>query len=114
MIEDMQGTPAATSVAGLSQRMSNFVTTVRQDTNESMHASDTARTEVMSLRTRVLEQQTKIAGLRVADCTRQTQLVEALTLLKTLQTQMAELQRQHGPARGPTYPEVPEEAGSSS
>ncbi|GJU91822.1 hypothetical protein Tco_1304245 [Tanacetum coccineum] len=29
-----EGTPAETDVAGLSQRMTNFVTTVRQDTNE--------------------------------------------------------------------------------
>ncbi|GJW06012.1 reverse transcriptase domain-containing protein [Tanacetum coccineum] len=34
MVEDMQGTPAATDVAGLSQRMTDFVMTVRQDTNE--------------------------------------------------------------------------------
>ncbi|GJY83501.1 hypothetical protein Tco_0496877 [Tanacetum coccineum] len=34
IVEDMQGTPAATDVAGLSQRMTDFVTTVRQDTYE--------------------------------------------------------------------------------
>ncbi|GJZ16781.1 hypothetical protein Tco_0552904 [Tanacetum coccineum] len=34
MVEDMQGTPTETNVEGLSQRMTNFVTTVRQDTNE--------------------------------------------------------------------------------
>ncbi|GKE54535.1 hypothetical protein Tco_1489691 [Tanacetum coccineum] len=34
MVEDMQGTPVATDVAGLSQWMTDFVTTVRQDTNE--------------------------------------------------------------------------------
>ncbi|GJZ83278.1 hypothetical protein Tco_0648451 [Tanacetum coccineum] len=34
MVEDMQGTPAETDVAGLSQRMTNFVTTVRHDTYE--------------------------------------------------------------------------------
>ncbi|GJV97207.1 hypothetical protein Tco_1548784 [Tanacetum coccineum] len=34
MVEDMQGTLAATDVAGLSQRMTDFVTTVRQDTDE--------------------------------------------------------------------------------
>nr|GFD09648.1 hypothetical protein [Tanacetum cinerariifolium] len=53
---------------------------------QSMDASDTTRTEVMSLRTTVLAHLLKIAGLRAADRTRQTQLVEALTLLKTLQT----------------------------
>ncbi|GJW30905.1 hypothetical protein Tco_0047780 [Tanacetum coccineum] len=113
MVEDMHGTPAVTDVAELSQRMTDFVTTVRQDTYEiygrlddaqddrllmterlnmlyrdrhahartarlmetearlsreawvqSMDASDTARSEVRALRTAVLAQQTKIAGLR--------------------------------------------------
>nr|GEU96081.1 putative reverse transcriptase domain, ribonuclease H-like domain, aspartic peptidase domain protein [Tanacetum cinerariifolium] len=35
----------------------------------------------------------------------------ALTLLRALQTQMAALQRRRGPARGPTHPKVPKEAG---
>ncbi|GKG66522.1 hypothetical protein Tco_0701791, partial [Tanacetum coccineum] len=39
--------------------------------------------------------------MRAADCRRQTQLTEALTLLKTLQTQMAALQSQQTPARDP-------------
>ncbi|GKB27139.1 hypothetical protein Tco_0866540 [Tanacetum coccineum] len=34
MVEDMQGTPAATDVAGLSQRMTIFFMTIRQDTDE--------------------------------------------------------------------------------
>nr|GEY67929.1 hypothetical protein [Tanacetum cinerariifolium] len=34
MVKDMLGTPATTDVAGLSQRMTDFVTTVRQDTDE--------------------------------------------------------------------------------
>ncbi|GJQ88975.1 hypothetical protein Tco_0000114 [Tanacetum coccineum] len=34
MVEDMQGTPAATDVARLSQRMTDFVITVRHDTDE--------------------------------------------------------------------------------
>nr|GFC71354.1 hypothetical protein [Tanacetum cinerariifolium] len=81
---------------------------------QSMDASDTVRAEVMSFCTIVLAQQTKIAGLRAANRTRQTQLVEALTLLKILQTQMAALHRQQGPARGPAHPEIPEDVGSSS
>nr|GEY76839.1 hypothetical protein [Tanacetum cinerariifolium] len=145
---------------GLSQRMTDFVTTVRQDTDEiygrlndahddrllmsgqlnmmcrdrrahartarlmenearlsheawvqSMDASDTARAEVISLRTTVLAQQTKITGLRAADHSR---LVEALTLLKTLQTRMAALQRQQGPARGPAHPEKMEPKSTRS
>ncbi|GKE58748.1 hypothetical protein Tco_1497933 [Tanacetum coccineum] len=34
MVEDMQGTLTTTNVVGLSQRMMDFVTTVRQDTDE--------------------------------------------------------------------------------
>ncbi|GJS32896.1 hypothetical protein Tco_0531278 [Tanacetum coccineum] len=94
----------------------------------SMGASDLARAEVISLRTTVLAQQSQIRELQSADHRRQTvisellaadyrrqrQLTEALKLVKSLQTQMAELQRQQGPAKGPAQPELPEEAGSSS
>ncbi|GJS48718.1 hypothetical protein Tco_0598839 [Tanacetum coccineum] len=153
----------ATDVAELGQRMTDFVTTVRQDTDEiygrlddaqddrllmsgqlnllrrdrrshartarlmesearasreawvqSMDASDTTRSEVRALRTTVLAQQTEIGDLRAADRRRQAQLAEALTLLRTLQTQMAALQSQQRPARDPAHPDVPEEAGSSS
>nr|GEV48929.1 putative reverse transcriptase domain-containing protein [Tanacetum cinerariifolium] len=82
----------------------------RQAWVQSMDASDTARAEVVSLRTTVLVQQSEIAGLQAADRTRQTQLAEARTLLKIPQTQMAELQRRRGPARGPAHPEEPKKA----
>ncbi|GKA42080.1 hypothetical protein Tco_0734740 [Tanacetum coccineum] len=81
---------------------------------QSMDASDTARSEVSVLRTTVLAQQTEIEDLRAADRRRQAQLAEALTLLRTLQTQMAALQSQQTPARDPAHPDVSEEAGSSS
>ncbi|GKF89717.1 hypothetical protein Tco_0263680, partial [Tanacetum coccineum] len=42
-----------------------------------------------------------------ADHRRQEQLAKALKLVKRLQTQMAELQRQQGPANGPAQPELP-------
>ncbi|GKC81702.1 hypothetical protein Tco_1137419, partial [Tanacetum coccineum] len=61
----------------------------------SMDVSDYARSDVMSLRTMV-------------------QLTKTLRLLKGLQTQMVEFQRQHGPAEGPSQPDVPGEASSSS
>nr|GEU44601.1 putative reverse transcriptase domain-containing protein [Tanacetum cinerariifolium] len=60
----------------------------RQAWVQSMDASDTACAEVMLLRTTVLVQPAEILGLRAAYRIRQTQLAEALTLLKTLQTQM--------------------------
>ncbi|GJZ88383.1 hypothetical protein Tco_0660165, partial [Tanacetum coccineum] len=49
-----------------------------------------------------------------ADRRRQKQFIEALKLLKRLQTQMTEFERQQGPAKGPAQPDAPEEAGSSS
>ncbi|GJW17434.1 putative reverse transcriptase domain-containing protein [Tanacetum coccineum] len=100
MVEDMQGTPAVTDMAGLSQRMTDFVTTIRQDTDEIYRRLDnaqddrslmSARSEVRALWTTVLAQQTEIGDLQAADRKRQTQLTEALTLLRILQTQMAVL-----------------------
>ncbi|GKG01565.1 hypothetical protein Tco_0306270, partial [Tanacetum coccineum] len=90
MVEDMQGTLAATDVVRLSERMTIFVMTIRQDTNkiygrlddaqddsearlsheawvQSMDACDTARSEVRALQTTVLAQQTKTGELRAAD-----------------------------------------------
>ncbi|GKC29451.1 hypothetical protein Tco_1036745 [Tanacetum coccineum] len=77
-----------------------------------------AYTQVMSLRTTVLAQQSEIKELQsvdrrrqtvisellAADYRRQRQLTEALKLVKSLQTQMTELQRQQGPAKGPAQP----------
>ncbi|GKB70642.1 hypothetical protein Tco_0932054, partial [Tanacetum coccineum] len=45
MVKDMQGTPAATDVVGLSQRMTDFVTTVRQDIDEIYVRLDDAQDE---------------------------------------------------------------------
>ncbi|GJW97369.1 hypothetical protein Tco_0179177 [Tanacetum coccineum] len=81
---------------------------------QSMDASDMTRSKVRALRTTVLAQHTKIRDLQAADHMRQTQLTKVLTLLRTLQTQMAALQSQQTLVRDPTHPDVPEEAGSSS
>ncbi|GKE35126.1 reverse transcriptase domain-containing protein, partial [Tanacetum coccineum] len=74
-----------------------------------MNASDTTRSEVSAPQTTVLAQQTEIGDLRAADRRRQTQLIEALTLLRTLQTQMAALQSQQRPAGDPAHLDVPKE-----
>nr|GEU28759.1 reverse transcriptase domain-containing protein [Tanacetum cinerariifolium] len=74
-----------TDVTELSQRITNFVTTIRQDTDEIYRRLNDAQDD------RFL-------------------MSEALTLLKTLKTQMATLQSQQRPARGPTHLDVPEEA----
>ncbi|GJW47797.1 hypothetical protein Tco_0079443 [Tanacetum coccineum] len=82
--------------------------------SQSMDTSDTTRSEVRALRTTVLAQQNEIGDLQAADHRRHAQLTDALTLLRTLQTQMAALQSQQRPARDRAHPNVPEEAGSSS
>ncbi|GKG52123.1 hypothetical protein Tco_0546998, partial [Tanacetum coccineum] len=64
----------------------------------------------MELRTLVVAQQSEIAALQVADRARQTQLVEILRLMSTLQTQVTSLHRQLGPASGPAQPDISEEA----
>ncbi|GKD99480.1 hypothetical protein Tco_1387464 [Tanacetum coccineum] len=79
-----------------------------------MDASDLARSEVMSLHTTVLGQQAVITELQAADHRRQATIIELLKLLKRLQTQMTEFESQQGPAKGPTQPDAPEDAGSSS
>ncbi|GKD55332.1 hypothetical protein Tco_1288719 [Tanacetum coccineum] len=86
----------------------------RLDLVQSMDASDTTHSEVRALRTMVLVQQTEIGDLWAVDSRRHAQLAEALTLLRTLQTQMVELQSQQRPVRDPAHPDVPKEAGSSS
>ncbi|GKE87449.1 hypothetical protein Tco_1564924 [Tanacetum coccineum] len=82
----------------------------------------------MSLRTTILDQhavitelqavnrrrQAAITELLATDHRRQAQFIEVLKLLKRLQTQMIEFESQQGPAKGPTQPDAPEEAGSSS
>ncbi|GJU65245.1 hypothetical protein Tco_1247080 [Tanacetum coccineum] len=82
----------------------------------------------MALRFVVMGQQAVISQLQAADRRsqvvtsemlqadhqRQVQLTKALKLLKGLQTQMVEFQRQHGPAKGPAQPDAPGEASSSS
>ncbi|GJT02898.1 reverse transcriptase domain-containing protein [Tanacetum coccineum] len=82
----------------LGQRITDFVMIVRQDTNEIYMRLDDAQSDrslmtgqlnLLPLRTTVLAQLTKIGDLRAADRRRQTQLIEALTLIRTLQTHMA-------------------------
>ncbi|GJX95063.1 hypothetical protein Tco_0349649 [Tanacetum coccineum] len=95
---------------------------------QSMDACDQTHSEGILLRTTVMTQQSEIVELQAADQRRQTvisellkadyrrqrQLVEALKIVKSLKTQMIELQTQQGPAKDPAEPELPEEASSSS
>ncbi|GKA85843.1 hypothetical protein Tco_0807497 [Tanacetum coccineum] len=112
----MQGTPVVTDMAEVSQRMTEFETRVRRDTDEVYTRLDDEQTrrqllagrhnmwfrdrQVMSLRTTMLAQQSEIRELQSVDCGRQTmitemlaadhkrqvQLTKALKLVKRLQT----------------------------
>ncbi|GKE69648.1 hypothetical protein Tco_1527720, partial [Tanacetum coccineum] len=82
---------------------------------QSMDACDQTHSEGILLRTTVMAQQSEIAELQAADRRRQSMilellkadhwrqrhLVETLKIVKSLKTQMIELQRQHGPAKDP-------------
>ncbi|GJX93731.1 hypothetical protein Tco_0348317 [Tanacetum coccineum] len=151
IVEAMQGTLVVTDVVELSQRMTEFETRVKRDTDEVYTRLDDeqsgqqllagrlnmlfrdrrahARTaRLMETEARMSQEawgrsmdasdlaraQTVITEMLAADHKRQVQLTKTLKLVKRLQTQMVELQRQQGPAKGPAQPELPEEAGSSS
>ncbi|GKD10714.1 hypothetical protein Tco_1190399, partial [Tanacetum coccineum] len=103
IVEAMQGTPVVTDVVELSQRMTEFET--RRLAQQS---------QIRELQSADHRRQTVITEMLAADHRRQKQLAEALKLIKRLQTQMTEFERQQGPAKGPTQPELSEEAGSSS
>nr|GEY77440.1 reverse transcriptase domain-containing protein [Tanacetum cinerariifolium] len=120
--------PATTDVVGLSQRMTDVVMTVRHETDEIYRRLDGVQDDRLLVsgelnmlhmdrrayaRTaRLMESEAKLSheawvqSMDDSDTARaETQLAETLTLLKTLQTQVAALQRWQGPIRGPTYPE---------
>ncbi|GJY31843.1 hypothetical protein Tco_0415338 [Tanacetum coccineum] len=67
----------------------------REAWGHSIEVSYMTRSEILALRSVVMDYQ------------RQVQLAKALKLLKGLQTQMIEFQRQHGPAKGPAQPDAP-------
>nr|GEU88399.1 hypothetical protein [Tanacetum cinerariifolium] len=123
-----------TDVAELSHRMTNFVTTVRQDTDEIYKRLEDAQDDrllmsgqLISLRgdrhshartARLMESRPELL-VRLGyslwmPVIWHTQLAEALTLLKTLQTHMVALQSQQRPARDQAHPDVSDEVGSSS
>ncbi|GKD66699.1 hypothetical protein Tco_1308807, partial [Tanacetum coccineum] len=80
---------------------------IEEEARLSMDACDQVHSEGISLRTRVMAQQSEITELQAADRRRQSvisdllkadhrrqrQLVEALKIVKSLKTQMIELQR---------------------
>ncbi|GJZ57501.1 hypothetical protein Tco_0612995 [Tanacetum coccineum] len=96
MLKDMPAAPA-TDDTELDRWMTEFSTRVRQDTDEIY-----------------MRRQAMITELLAADHRRQAQFIEVLKVLKRLQTQMTEFERQQIPTKGPAQPDAPEEAGSSS
>ncbi|GJR21147.1 hypothetical protein Tco_0969674 [Tanacetum coccineum] len=113
----------ATDVAELGQRMTDFVTTVRQDTDEIYERLDDAQDNrlLMSGQLNLLRRDRRSHA-------RMTRLMESKARasreawLQSMdandttryETQMVVLQSQQRHARDPTYPDVPEETGSSS
>ncbi|GJT35280.1 reverse transcriptase domain-containing protein [Tanacetum coccineum] len=105
MVEDLQGTPVVTEVVEINQRMAEFETRVRQDTNGVYTRLDDEQTErqllagrlnmlfrdrrahVMSLRTTVLAQQSVITELQAADRRRQAAIIEMLAAYRRRQKQ---------------------------
>ncbi|GJY82439.1 hypothetical protein Tco_0495815, partial [Tanacetum coccineum] len=147
IVETLHEAPVSTNME-LGRHMTAFETRVRQDTDEiytrlddeqsqrqllagRLNMFDLAHGEVMSLRTTVLGQMSKIRELHAADRRRQAMTSEMLKAdhrrsteirelrtadrqVTSLQGQVTALQGQQGPVGGPAQPELPEEASSSS
>ncbi|GKD95777.1 hypothetical protein Tco_1379674 [Tanacetum coccineum] len=110
IVEAMQGTPIVTDVAEFSQRMTEFETRVRQDTDKIYTRLDDGQSErqlmagrlnmlyrdrhahaqVISLRTQVLAQQSVITELQAADRRRQTVITKMLAADRKRQKQFIE------------------------
>ncbi|GJS85026.1 hypothetical protein Tco_0751567 [Tanacetum coccineum] len=126
-----------TDVTKLGQRMTDFITTVRQVTDEiyvrlnnarddrllmsgqlnllrEIGAPMLVRLDLWRVRPELLVRLGYSLWMPAVDHKRQAQLVEALTLMRTLQTQTVALQSQQRPVGDPTHPDVIEEADSSS
>nr|GEY58732.1 hypothetical protein [Tanacetum cinerariifolium] len=109
-----------TDVAELGQRMTDFVTTVRQDTNEIYRRLDDAHDDrlLMSGQLNLLHKDMRsyvctsrfIESEAKASREAWVQSMDASDTVRS-ETQMVAL---HRPARDPTHPDVLEEAGSSS
>ncbi|GKD78157.1 reverse transcriptase domain-containing protein [Tanacetum coccineum] len=131
MLEGMPGAPV-TDETELGQRMTNFVTTVRQDTDEIYGRLDEAQEAraVLSGRLNLLgrdrcshayiallmEREARLSheargrSLDTSDTARsEAQLMETLRLMSSLQIHVTALQRQRGPTRGLAQPKIPEE-----
>ncbi|GJX21358.1 hypothetical protein Tco_1084191 [Tanacetum coccineum] len=119
------GMPVApvTDDTELGRRMTNFVTTVRQDTDEIYRRVDEAQDAraVLSGRLNLLQRDrcshayTALLIKREARLSRKARgrSMDASDTAHS-KTQVTALKGQQGPASGPAQPKIPEEAGSSS
>nr|GEU83831.1 hypothetical protein [Tanacetum cinerariifolium] len=129
------GGGSATDETELGQRMIDFVTTIKQDTDEIYGRLDDAQVDRVLMsgqlnmlrrdrRThactaRMMESEARLsreAWVQSMDAS-DTACAEVMPLRITVlahQSDIAGLWRQQGPARGPAHPKAPEEAGSSS
>ncbi|GJY32122.1 hypothetical protein Tco_0415617 [Tanacetum coccineum] len=98
---------APTTLEGVNQRVTNLSTTVEQETTIMYGMMEDAQDDRSLLRARVkLLYRDRPVHRLVSQ--------EHRDLHRRLQTQMAEFQRQLGPAKGLAQPDAPGEAGSSS
>ncbi|GJZ84664.1 hypothetical protein Tco_0650003 [Tanacetum coccineum] len=111
----------ANDVVELGQRMTNFVTTVRQDTNEIYGRLDDAQDDrslmsgQLNLLRRDRRSHARTARLMESEAKASREAwVQSMDASDTTrsETQMVALQSQQRPARDPTHPDVPEEAGT--
>ncbi|GJW58427.1 putative reverse transcriptase domain-containing protein [Tanacetum coccineum] len=127
MLVDMPGA-LATDDTELGRWMIEFGTKARQDANEIYVRLDDEQIERQLMvgqlnmlyrdrrahaRTTLLMERERLGCLeRLGDDPwTLAQFIEALKLLKRLQTQMTEFESQQGPAKGPAQPDAPGEAG---
>ncbi|GKC94508.1 hypothetical protein Tco_1159950 [Tanacetum coccineum] len=127
MLVGMLGAPT-TDETELGRRLTDFVTTVRQDTDEIYGRLDNAQDDrlLMSGRLNMLHRDRRDHARTALLMEREARLSRevwgwsmdandiARSEVRALRTTVTALQGQHGPARGPAQPKIPEEAGSSS
>ncbi|GJX21361.1 hypothetical protein Tco_0224038 [Tanacetum coccineum] len=119
MVEDMQRTPGVTDVAGLSQRMIDIVTTVRQDTDEIYERLDDAHDDrlLMSGQLNMLRRDRCSHACTAKLMENEARLsheawVQSMDASDIARSKVTALQSQQGPASSPAQPEIPEEASS--
>nr|GEY80135.1 hypothetical protein [Tanacetum cinerariifolium] len=109
--DEIRGNPEReTDETELGGRMTDFVTTVRQDTDEIYGRLDDAQDDRLLMSGQLnMVRRDRRPHARTARLMR-----NEARLSREALTQMSALQRRRGPARGPAHPKAPEEASSSS